>query len=270
MKLSVSNIAWEPDELDDHLQLIKRCGCHGVEIAPGLIWEEPVTSTAKERKQFKKRIESFGLKVVGLHALLFTRPDLELFGPPESRGKLGEYLNELFALCHDLGGKTLIFGSPKNRNRHGKDIKECMRIAKDFFAGLAPAAKKSEVILCLEPLSVQESDFLTTSEQGAALIEAIGHPHIGLHLDAKAMFESGEDFKQVFSELGPLVRHFHVGDSGLTPPGSKGFDHRIPGRVLRDTGYKNYVSIEMRRGFGPSRDVIEKSIDYIKDCYDIS
>ena len=47
MKLSVSNIAWGKNELKDLLYILKDNGCDGIEIAPSLIWGEPVNSTNK-------------------------------------------------------------------------------------------------------------------------------------------------------------------------------------------------------------------------------
>ena len=269
MKLAISNIAWDNSELDEHLKLVKRLGCQGIELAPSCIWSEPVNTSDLERKTLKEKIKEIGLEIVGLHALLFTKPELELFASTQSRLETGEYLKKLFKLCQDLGGKTLIFGSPKNRKLNGKSCKECLQIAVGFFKTLMSSAQQYNVILCIEPLSIKESDFITSSEEAISLIESVSHTNFGLHLDAKAMIEANEDFETVFRKYGKLLRHFHVGDSGLTPPGSMGFNHKAIGDALCSCGYKGFVSIEMRRGFDPSREIIEKSINYVKDCYGI-
>jgi len=267
VKLAISNIAWENDALDEHLVLVSRLGCAGIELAPSCVWPEPIDTTPQQRKTLKEKFSRHGLQTIGLHALLFTRPDLTLFSTQESRKATGEYLKQLFKLCADLGGKVLTFGSPKNRSVNGKNYKDCLLIAQDFFSGLMPSARENGVTLCLEFLSTKESDFITSSREAFELVEKVGDPHFGLHLDIKALIDAKEDYLAVFNEHAFHARHVHVGDTGLAPPGSTGIDHKPIGKALRVAGYDGYVSIEMRRGFGPSKDVVTKSIEYVKACY---
>ena len=267
MKLAISNIAWESQELDEHLKLIKQLGCQGVEIAPSLIWPEPTETSSFQRKDLKRKINNFDLNLVGLHALLFTRPDLELFLSRENRTQTGEYLIRLFELCRDLGGKTLIFGSPKNRRLHDQHYQDCFKIAVDFFQNLAESARNCDVIFCIEPLSHKETEFITSSPEAFELVDQVNHPSFGLHLDTKAMIDSKEDFHQVFKRYAKMLRHFHVSEEGLKPPGTMGFDHKQMGSALRQSGYTGYISIEMRRGLGRSQETIEKTIRYVRECY---
>ena len=70
MKLSVSNIVWGNEKFDDFLKLLKQEGCHGIELAPSLIWNEPINSSREERQKLKKQIYNSGLEFVGFHSLL--------------------------------------------------------------------------------------------------------------------------------------------------------------------------------------------------------
>jgi len=267
MKLAVSNIAWEPVEMPAHLALLKRLGCDGVELAPNAIWPEPVDASASQRAALRESIANEGLELVGFHALFYTRPDLQLFADAASRRDWTGYLNKLSALCGELGGKVLIVGSPKNRVRHGRSDVDSLAWAAEAFRDAAIAAASSGVIVCIEPLPAKETEFIVSSDEGAALVARVGHPGFGLHLDAKAMFEQGEDIPAAIARHGRSAKHFHVGDPGLAPPGSTGFDHAPVGRALRASGYDGYVSIEMRRGFGPTMDVITESVNYTRRAY---
>ncbi len=267
MQLAVSNIAWGDQNFSEYLHLLKALGCDGVEIAPGLIWQEPVEATPSQRREYRSRIEDSGLAAVGLHSLLFTRPDLVFFGEAAARHKLADYIIRLVALCNDLGGKTLIFGSPSNRRRAGLHLEEATRIAAPVFRTIAEAAQALDVFLCIEPLGPEETDFINSSEEGMDLIRLVGHPHFRLHLDAKALISSQEDCAEVLNKYGSHLRHFHAGDPGVAPPGSTGADHHSIGKALRKAGYPYYISIEMRSGFGPVRLTIEQSVDYVKRCY---
>ena len=268
MKLAVSNIAWDPAEGDAHLALIRQLGCDGVELAPSCLWPEPSTVPDEQARQAAARIRGLGLEITGFHSLLYTRPDLQLFQDRQGVQETVRYLKRLVRLCAAMTGRVLVFGSPRNRIRHGKTVEECLAWAADAFRQLAEDASGNGVVLCIEPLAPQETEFIQSSEEGMALVRAVGHPNFGLHLDAKAMAGAGEDPDTVLPRYAGQVQHFHVGDAGLAPPGSTGtVDHPRFGNALRRSGYTGYVSIEMRRGFGPSRDVVTRSIAYVREHY---
>ena len=79
MKLSISNIAWSNDELEDHLQIVKDLGCDGIEIAASCIWDEPTKASKKQILKVVKTIKKYNLEVPSFHSLLYTRPDLNIF-----------------------------------------------------------------------------------------------------------------------------------------------------------------------------------------------
>ena len=91
MKLSVSNIVWGKENFGDYLKILKNEGCDGVELAPSLIWDEPISSNKNERQELKKKISDSGLEFIGFHSLLFSKPELQLFKNEQSRKKTIEY-----------------------------------------------------------------------------------------------------------------------------------------------------------------------------------
>jgi D-psicose/D-tagatose/L-ribulose 3-epimerase len=267
MKLAVSNIAWEPDAWLAHLTLLRTLGCEGIELAPSVLWAEPVEATPASRAEIRRQMADAGLTCVGFHALFFTRPDLELFKDAASRREMVSYLTALAHLAGDLGAGVLVVGSPRNRTRHGRPYADALPWAADAYREAAVAAAPAGVEICIEPLPSKETEFIVSSDEGAALVSLVNHPAFGLHLDAKAMVEQGEDIEGALARHGRAARHFHVGDPGLAPPGSTGLDHAPIGAALRRSGYDRWVSIEMRRGFGPSADVIRDSVQYTRRCY---
>lgn len=267
MKLAVSNIAWDNSELADHLALLRDLGCQGVELAPSCIWPEPVYASAPERAGLRALIKNSGLELAGFHALLFTRPDLQLFRDRAGLDQTVGYMIGLARLCSDLEGAVMVLGSPRNRVRHGRDYDECLAWAAEAFSQVAAACAPLGVILCIEPLGPDETEFVMSAREGARLVNRVNHPHFRLHLDAKALLSTGENLDSILGEHGALLRHFHVGDPGLAPPGSTGADHAALGRALRYSGYRHYVSIEMRRGPGDSREAVSRSVAYVARHY---
>lgn len=268
MKLSVSNIAWNNNELESHLKLLKDLGCDGVEIAPSCIWQEPVNASEDEVESVKKLVKKYELEISAFHALLFTRPDLYLFGDESIRNEGVSYLKKLIKLAGDLSVKVLVYGSPKSRKVGNNSYDQCYNIAIDVFSKLAEESKAYNTCLCIEPLGPANSDFIQTADEGYKLLKDVNSPCFGLHLDAGAMAEVGEDFGTVFPKYGDVMRHFHVNNPGLLPPGcTDNFDHSIIGASLQASAYNGFVSIEMRRGYGDSMEVIRNAVTYVRRNY---
>ena len=76
MKISVSNIAWDNKSSPYYLKYIRELGCSGVEIAPSVVWPEPIKSTKQERVKFLNSVRNSDLEIVGFHSLLYHRPFL--------------------------------------------------------------------------------------------------------------------------------------------------------------------------------------------------
>lgn len=266
MKLSVSNIAWGKNELKDLLYILKDNGCDGIEIAPSLIWGEPVNSTKLERENLKKEIEKSGLELVGFHSLLFSRPDLLLFKNEEIRHKTLIYLKDLISLCSDMGGKKLIFGSPRNRSRQNKNYKDCLNQVYEDFKALADYSKDKDIFFCVEPLGENYSDFIVSVSEGGEIVKKLNHSNFKLHLDTKTIFYTKEDSEQIVKKYGDLIEHVHVSDNDLNAPGSTNpkKEHLLIGQALKKIKYKKFISIEMRK---KDKETLINSIDFIKETY---
>ena len=267
MKLSISNIAWPAEEDESYLSHIKTWGASGVEIAPSRIWPDPVSSSSKERKTFRSFVYSHGMEIPAMQALLYNKQDLGLFRAPGVERETVEYLKALCQLASDIGVSVLVFGSPYNRKRGDISLKEAFEKAADFFSRIAPIAEDSGVCICIEPLRPQETDFITTAEEGLQLVEMVNSQGIGLHLDAKAIAEQGGDYLETFKRVHHRLRHFHINDPGLIEVNSTGsVDHFSIGSALKASGYDRYVSIEMRK-LPDYYSVIKKSLKIAKEAY---
>ena len=267
IKLSVSNISWQPDELEDHLKLLMELGCDGVEIAPSCIWKEPAHVSNDEIESLKKLISKYNLVVPAFHALLFARPDLCFFGEDSIGEQTVLYLKKLIRLAGMLSVKVLVYGSPASRKVDDKNYDRCYEIAIDVFRELGIESERNDVVFCIEPLGPNENDFIMTADEGNQLVSDVGSNHFGLHLDIKAMADAGEEFEAVFQKYGRILKHVHISEPGLAPPGSTGLDHNSIGRALSASCYDGFVSIEMKRGFGNTKDVIRDSVAYVRKSY---
>lgn len=251
MKLSISNIAWLPE--DDALvaDVMRRHGVDGVELAPTTRWPKPLEASEDEVRAVRAFWNERGIEVVALQALLYGRPDLVVFGDAEARARTLEYLAGIARLGSWLGARALVFGSPKNRLVGELAPERAERIAVDFFRAAGDAAQAQGVVLCIEPNPpVYGCDWVTTAAEGLAIVERVGSPGFGLHLDAAGMALAGDPPVETLERCQGALCHFHVSEPQLGPigeAGEGGVDHALLGRTLARLGYGNRCSVEMRR-----------------------
>ncbi len=177
-----------------------------------------------------------------------------------------DYIKQLGDLCAEMGGSLLILGSPRNRSFNGTSQVSAWALFVEAVQKMMEVLDPG-VTLCIEPLPKKDTDFICSSGEGAELVRRVNHPRFCLHLDVKALVEMGEPVAEILAAHAPHVRHVHVGDPGLTPPGSTGVNHSPFGLALKRAGYDHYVSIEIRRIEGDERNFISNSVHYVRSCY---
>jgi D-psicose/D-tagatose/L-ribulose 3-epimerase len=256
MTLCISNIAWHQEQEDAFLAVLPEMCCNLLEVAPSKIWPEPVAAAPSELRAYRAHVESFGLRIVSIQALLYSRPDLKLFVSQGGDRAAARYLVGLCRVAEDLGAEVMILGSPKNRCKGELTPRQAAERAAEIFAPVATAAAESGTRLCIEPLGPSETDFITTAREGAELVQLMDHPGFGLHLDAKALAEESGDLDEILRLAVPLTHHFHISEPHLGIPGASGLvDHARLGRLLAQHCYTKATSVEMTRQGDPHQAV---------------
>ena len=98
--------------------------------------------------------------------------------------------------------------------------------------------------LALEPLNRFETDLINVVEQGLALVEAVGSPHIGLHLDTFHMHLEERDSAAAIRAAGDRLFHFHACENDRGTPGRGQVAWPAIAAALADVGYGGPVVIE--------------------------
>jgi len=109
---------------------------------------------------------------------------------------------------------------------------------------LAAYAGERGVRLALEPLNRFETDLINVVEQGLALVEAVGSPHIGLHLDTFHMHLEERDSAAAIRRAGERLFHFHACENDRGTPGQGQVAWPAVAAALADVGYGGPVVIE--------------------------
>jgi D-psicose/D-tagatose/L-ribulose 3-epimerase len=246
MRLAISNIAWDTGEDDAVAALLRRYGVDAVDIAPGKYFPDPARALPTEISRVRDAWAFRGIQLTGMQALLFGTDGLNLFGPPESQRAMLRHLEAVCRIGSGLGATRLVFGSPRNRDRGGLGDEEAADIAVRFFRRLGDIAEKEGVSICLEPNPARYGcNFMTSTDETARVVAAVGHPAIRMQLDTGALTVNREDPGKAIGDHASLIGHVHASEPDLVPLGQGGTDHRAVGEALSRVLPSHIVSIEM-------------------------
>jgi sugar phosphate isomerase/epimerase len=253
MKVGISNIAWKNEEEASVADYLHHVGIEGIDIAYTKYWPSPFQASDQAVADYRTFWANHGITIVGMQSLIYGRPDLRLFGSPEVRAEMAEYMCAVLRLASKLGVRVLVFGSPQNRLRGELSTDEAMSTAAEFFSTLAHTAAQENVVLCIEPNPPEYNcDFVCTAAQGVELIERVNHPNFRLHLDAAVMTMNNEDVETAVELAAPYLTHFHASEPQLGVVGEGMVNHRRFAAALKRIGYHGWVAVEMRSGWKAS------------------
>lgn len=268
MRFAICNETFTDVSLEAGFEAAAELGYEGVELAPFTLAPYITEVSPARRAEIRKTIESLGLKTVGLHWLLAKTEGYHLTSPDVMiRRRTTEYLLELIRACADLGGNVLVFGSPQQRSiLPGVDRRQAEDYAVEVLSGLHKELERTGVILAMEPLSPQETNFLNTAEETIQLLRRLGSPHIKLHLDCKAMSSESAPIPELLRRHRADMAHFHANDPNRQGPGFGALDFIPIFRALREIDYRGWVSVEVFDYSPGPRRLAEESLAYMKRC----
>ena len=266
MKLAVCNEFFEGWEIERVFDYAARIGCDGVEIAPFTLAESVNDISSGSRRDIRQAAEAAGVEIVGLHWLLVKPAGLYINHPDgRVRQRTQDYVKALIDFCGDLGGRVMIHGSPQQRNiQEGWNADDCFSRAVELFAGCTDLMARRGVTYCIEPLTNQETNFVTGVAEALKLVKAVGHPNFQTMVDTRAASTEAGSHSEVIVQAGEAMRHVHVNDPNLRGPGFGELRFAPILKTLSELRYSGYVSVEVF-DFEPDPETIAaRSIGYLK------
>jgi sugar phosphate isomerase/epimerase len=270
MKFAICNETFQDWPLDQGCAYAAECGYTGLEIAPFTLAARAGDVSASERAEICRQVKKAGLEVVGLHWLLAKTEGFHLTSPDALvRKRTAAYCVDLVRLCGDLGGHVMVLGSPQQRNlAEGVTMAQGMDYAAEVLNEMLPALESHGVVLALEPLGPQETNFLLTAAEAVELIERVGSPQVQLHLDCKAMTSESTPIVDLIRRNRQWLAHFHANDPNRQGPGFGTLDFMPIFQALKEVGYDGWVSVEVFDYTPGIERLSRESIEYMRSIVD--
>ena len=261
MKLSMSNIAWAPEERLEAYAILAGAGFTGLEIAPALFFyeaEDPFVPDTASARRARVEAADAGLVVVSMQSLLFGVAGAALFEGPEARTVFEKGMRRAIALAERFGIPNLVFGSPAQRRvPEGMAMEQALAEAAEVFRKLGDTAAEAGTRIAIEANpAAYGTNFCTTLDEALAFVDLVDHPAVVPHLDLGAMHMNG-DFAGVparLPALAPRLSHVHVSEPHLVPAPAAAAPLVPVLEALAAAGYARAVSIEMKR---PAEGLVE-------------
>ncbi len=229
--------------------LAARLGFDGIELAPFTLGPEPHRLPPERVAAVRHAVADAGLRVGALHWLLVAPEGLSITSADAGvRRATLDVIDGLVTLAAELGARVLVHGSPKQRTLPtGDERTGAIERAKEAFALAGRAAEGAGVTYCIEPLSAQETEFVTGVAEAVAIVDEIGSPALRTMIDCRAARLSEVDaVEDLIARYVPSghVCHVHVNDRNSGAPGA-GDDVFTPVvAALRAVGYRGDVGVE--------------------------
>ncbi len=269
MKFAICNEIFQGWSLEDTFAFIGKTGYHAVEIAPFTIAKDVTLLPPQKRSEIKALAKKNSIAISGIHWVLVQTEGLHLTHPDaQVRSRTAKYFCDLVDFCGDLGGETIVVGSPKQRNLEpGVKFEQGWEWATAVFRDAVMRAEQRGVTICFEPLAPSETNFINTAAQAIEFVQQLHTPHFKIILDVKAMCSEAKPIPQIIRDSWPNFAYFHANDRNLKGPGFGDVDFKPIAAALKEVGYKGYVSVEVFKFDEGPQVIASKSLENLRQDF---
>lgn len=247
IQFAICNEIFKGWDLETTFRFAAQTGYDAVEIAPFTLSNAVTDISMARRREIAALAQAAGIAISGIHWVLVKPEGMYInHTDAEVRDKTARYFVDLVDFCADIGGRTMVVGSPKQRNvMEGVTHEQAWQWALDTFAPAVKQAAQRGVTICLEPLSPVETNFINTAEEALKFVRQLNSPAFKIILDVKAMSSESKSIPTIIRESWSDFAYFHANDKNLKGPGFGDVDFGPIARELWAVGYRGYVSVEV-------------------------
>ena len=170
---------------------------------------------------------------------------IKLTGPDADLDRAVNYARTAIERAEQVGLKYMVLGSGGAREiPEGFPYEEAEAQFVQLLSEMGPIAAEHGIVIVIEPLRPQETNFINSVREGTAICRKVNHPNVCVLADFYHMAQAGEDAGAIV-EAGSLLRHCHIAEcEERTAPGVNGDDFTPYFQALQQIGYEGNISIE--------------------------
>jgi len=232
-------------------------GYEGVELMtlnPGMLdWE-----------QVRKEAEKNNLAVVlvctgeifGQLGLSYTNPNEKV------RKEAIERTKEIIDFAGYLGANINI---GRVRGQYCSEIskEQTYQYAVSAFRELADYAAAKKVMIALETVTIMQTNFINTLEDGAAMVEAVDRPNFKLMMDIFHLNLEEKNVIEAIKKYSDYNIHVHLADNNRRFPGQCGLDFETIFATFKECGYEGSFCTEIYQ-IPNQKGAAQGAIEYLK------
>lgn len=257
MKYCICSDTFPGWPLERIFAFVRQTGYRAVELASYSFCDSITDVDAAARRQIEAGAQAAGIAIAGMHALFTPIPGLRPLhscppwlqlnsADPEIRERTSQYLKELIRFTGEVGGENVVLGSAASRNiPREMPFIEGWRLAAHTLRDAAEYAAQYNVVLSLEPISANLTNFINTPDDAMKMVREVDHPNLKWMLDCYSGASQGVDMPEAIRKHGADLVHVHMNDDNKSWPGTGTVDFPAIVRALRDVGYSGYLSVEV-------------------------
>jgi sugar phosphate isomerase/epimerase len=175
----------------------------------------------------------------------FLPRELKVTGPAVDLAAVRRHMEIALRRAAEVGATVMVFGSGGSRTlpegfpaeRGWEQLAEAARLA-------AEIADRHGLTVAMEPLFPEGCNLFNRVDQGAALVDRVGHPRLRLLADLFHLTRARDALGSV-AAAGTRLAHIHVPPPRIPPAGADPeFDFAGFFDALRQAGYAGRVSVE--------------------------
>lgn len=261
MKLSISNIAWDPENNEKIYQLMKKYNYEGLEIAPTKIFcKNPYEKLEKSREWKEKLHAKHNLRISSMQSIWYGREE-RLFGTDEERKKLQSYTEKAIDFASVIECKNLVFGSPKNRKlKKNENIDKAL----DFFKSIGEYAFRNNTVIGMEanPI-IYNTNYINDTKSALELIKKVNSKGFLLNLDVGTVISNDENIEEIIGKV-KYINHVHISEPWLKIIEKREIHKKLKS-ILKNENYQGFVSIEMAKV--EKIEEVEKVMEYVREVF---
>ena len=248
MRISLCNEVIAELPFAQQCELVASLGYDGLEPAPFTFCDDPTLLTPAQVAELRRAANDAGIAITGLHYLMRAPVGLSITTNDKAvRERSIAVMRAMCGLCAELGGKILVHGSPDQRVLDPGDEANGRKCGIECFAAVADAATNAGVAYCIEPLGRNQTAFVNTVEEAAAIVRQVGKPALRTMIDCSAAAQAeAEPVDALIRRWLPsgLIAHMHFNDPNRRGPGEGDLAFVPILAALRDGGYTGNAAIE--------------------------